>query len=192
MERHETDDERQNEAGTGTPIDKELTKDRSPPVHGYVYFIRAGSEGGIKIGFSTQPPRRLASLQTSNHEELKLIGSFRGTTADERELHQRFCHLKIRGEWFEPAEELTDLIYSKVRQRHNLPAPSRETLAIIKDLINQRAGYGALTPIGHRHSNLIEMTRNIEYAEGEQRRNLTVNIARTVREIAELRARIVQ
>lgn len=179
-----------NDSGTCKEIDTPLTQARSPDVHGHVYFIRAAD--AIKIGFSIDPPGRLASLQTSNPEDLHLMGAVRGTTADERELHVMFCHLRLRGEWFRAEEELIDHIKSVLideEWEHRRPAPSLETLAIIKDLINQRAGYGALTPIGYRHSNLIEMTRNIEYAEGEQRQNLTASIARTVREIADLRTR---
>lgn len=161
-----------------------------PHQQGHVYFVRAGE--AIKIGFSTNTPSRIASLQTSNAEQLELLGSIPGTPEDERELHERFCHFRIRGEWFRDADEIVDYVHDKTWRRPRLPAPSPETLATIKDLINQRQAYGDKTPIGHRHSNLIEQIRNYEHAEGEQRANLSKFIARSVREIAELKRAIQQ
>jgi hypothetical protein len=41
----------------------------------YIYFIQAGMNGPIKIGFSDNVPNRLAALQTSNYEKLHLLAS---------------------------------------------------------------------------------------------------------------------
>jgi T5orf172 domain len=74
-----------------------------------LYFIQAAS-GPIKIGFTTKTPEgRLAELQAGNHEELKLLGVRLGTKAEEAALHEQFRHLKIRGEWFQPAPELLSI-----------------------------------------------------------------------------------
>lgn len=178
-----------NDSGTGEEIGTPLTRPRSPLVRGYVYFVQGGD--AIKIGFSTNTAGRLVGLQTSNAEELELLGSVRGSQKDEAELHEMFCHLRLRGEWFRAEDELTDYIKSALLdeewEKARL-APSRETLAAIKGLILQRRRHGSKTPIGYRHSNLIEQTRNYEHAEGEQRTHLARLIAGSVREIANLKA----
>jgi len=73
---------------------------------GFVYFIQSGSDGAIKIGFSSKVDIRLGSLQKANAETLRLLATIPGTMADEARLHQRFAAHRIRGEWFRPAEEL--------------------------------------------------------------------------------------
>lgn len=67
-----------------------------------VYFIQdAGGE--IKIGFSDRDPMvRLSAMQTGNPRELRLLASIPGTRGTEQELHARFDHVRIRGEWFRP------------------------------------------------------------------------------------------
>lgn len=75
-------------------------------IDGGVYFIRFGSDGPIKIGYATDTVSRLHSLQTGSPVQLHLIGHVVGTIKDERKLHARFAHLRIRGEWFEPAADL--------------------------------------------------------------------------------------
>jgi hypothetical protein len=133
------------------------------PSGGYVYFIRGGD--AIKIGFSKEPPSRLPDLQVANPEKLDLIGAVRGTRKDERELHQMFCHLEIRGEWFRAELELIEYINSALADEaweNARPAPSAETLAAIKLLIQQRDVYGADTSLGIRHSTLIEQIRSMQ------------------------------
>lgn len=109
MERHETADERQNEAGTGTPIDKELTRWRSPTVRtleliGFTYFIRVGRS--IKIGAATNFKHRLQALQTAHVKPLKVLAVVPASMADEYAVHQLFAHLRTRGEWFRADREL--------------------------------------------------------------------------------------
>jgi len=65
-----------------------------------VYFIRAGEEGPVKIGWAVDPQQRLAVLQTAHHEELVLLRVLDGEQPEERQLHRRFGPHRIRGEWF--------------------------------------------------------------------------------------------
>jgi hypothetical protein len=84
----------------------ESRKDGRPQI----YFVQTES-GPIKIGFVRKVvTQRLKELQVGNHEHLVLIGWKLGTVAEERELHHRFQHLWIRGEWFRPAPELLALV----------------------------------------------------------------------------------
>lgn len=77
----------------------------------YVYFVQAAS-GPIKIGVSTKPLHRLASIQSCNHEEVQMIAMMKGTELDEATLQHRFAHLRIRGEWFKADDELLTFIGS--------------------------------------------------------------------------------
>ena len=70
---------------------------------GYVYFLTNERESAVKVGFTThEPNKRLAQLQTGNHEILILIGSFRGTMLDEKSIHDKWKWVKAKGgtEWF--------------------------------------------------------------------------------------------
>ena len=82
---------------------------------GWVYFIQAERSAAIKIGFATDVSKRIAQLQTGTHEALVLIGLLPGTVRDEKALHRRFCHYRIRSEWFEPSGELLDFIEGSAR-----------------------------------------------------------------------------
>lgn len=84
-----------------------LTNDKD----GKVYFIQAIDGGPIKIGKALDIKRRLKSLQTDHYSELRVIASIPdGGVALEKTLHDRFKEYRIRGEWFEPADELIKYI----------------------------------------------------------------------------------
>lgn len=69
-----------------------------------VYFIQAVSGGPVKIGSAWEPEKRLGSLQTGNPEALRIIGLM--YDQPERFFHEKFAHLRLRGEWFRPDPEL--------------------------------------------------------------------------------------
>jgi len=77
-----------------------------------VYFIRQGLTGPIKIGYSTNGIyKRLKGLQTGNSSILYPVGAIIGGTKEtEKVLHDRFAHLKIKGEWFYPGRDLIEYI----------------------------------------------------------------------------------
>lgn len=70
-----------------------------------IYFVQAGTDGPVKIGYSAATVLRLINLQASHHEELVVLRELPGNKNTERWLHQHFKTSKIRGEWFryEPA-----------------------------------------------------------------------------------------
>lgn len=73
----------------------------------WVYFIRQGQYGNIKIGFTTGDPAiRCAALQTGNSERLHVIAAIRGAQSLEQRLHKQFARLRHQGEWFRPGEAL--------------------------------------------------------------------------------------
>lgn len=86
---------------------------------GWVYFIRAGLAGPIKIGRSHRPHARLDDLQASSAEQLELLLAIDGGAALERELHERFAAHRLRGEWFAPAPALLHYIRDRMKPTGN-------------------------------------------------------------------------
>ena len=64
-----------------------------------VYLMRDTSSLAIKIGHSQDPKVRERTLQ-SEKPTVELICHWSGTVADERFLHKKFRHKKVRGEWY--------------------------------------------------------------------------------------------
>jgi hypothetical protein len=79
-----------------------------------VYFFQIGEDGPIKIGRTVcDPMKRLSGIQANTPHEVRLLAIIANVGhAFEAELHERFSHLHIRGEWFEPSGELLGFIAS--------------------------------------------------------------------------------
>lgn len=81
-----------------------------------IYFIQDTGSHAIKIGVSTDPERRLRSLQTATASKLVLLGVVPGDLSTEAELHRHFADYRLRGEWFRGAppvlETVRDMIAS--------------------------------------------------------------------------------
>lgn len=76
-----------------------------------VYFVQAMTdEAPIKIGISWDVYHRFHNLRTASPFELELLGTITGGKEREQEIHRRFAHLRMRGEWFRPAPELLAFI----------------------------------------------------------------------------------
>lgn len=75
-----------------------------------IYFIQAGDEGPIKIGYSGRLHYRLQSLATACPWPPRLLLSIAGTRTKESRLHRTFAEHRLNGEWFEPVPELLDYI----------------------------------------------------------------------------------
>jgi hypothetical protein len=71
-----------------------------------VYFIQAGDDGPIKIGWALNPQRRLALFQTGHAAPLRIIRTVDGGPKEEAAFHGRFSASRIRGEWFSFAPEM--------------------------------------------------------------------------------------
>ena len=76
-----------------------------------VYFMRQGDFGPIKIGWTTTTmKRRLHTLKVASPWPLVVLLVIPGDRALESSLHEKFSHLRLRGEWFLPAPELMNEI----------------------------------------------------------------------------------
>ncbi len=73
----------------------------------YVYFIKPiGMDGPIKIGCSSDPETRLATLATWSPFPLEVWGKVVGSFKDENFLHHKFSHLHSHREWFRSSPDL--------------------------------------------------------------------------------------
>lgn len=67
---------------------------------GYLYFIADEDRTVAKIGRAKNPWSRLRDMQTGNPVKLEMVYCFRADMNAERLFHERYSHLRIRGEWF--------------------------------------------------------------------------------------------
>lgn len=72
------------------------------PKGGFVYFMRLGTSGPVKIGYANSIKARFREHKVSNHSAPVLLAAMRGTMKSERQLHERFKSLRLEGrrEWF--------------------------------------------------------------------------------------------
>lgn len=73
---------------------------------GYVYFIQGLCGGAIKIGFSTNPEKRLQALQTGYPDTLTILFMIQGNETTERMIHKEFEAPRLKGEWFRPDDHV--------------------------------------------------------------------------------------
>ncbi len=75
------------------------------PYYGYVYIIgRADRKPPFKVGYSTDPTRRIKDIQVASPVDLKLhyVAHLRAKTRKcERLIHKELERFKTRGEWFD-------------------------------------------------------------------------------------------
>lgn len=83
---------------------------------GFVYFMQAGEDGAIKIGFSASSvAARMQGNQVGCPHTLTLLGVIPGDVALERRWHKVFRACRLRGEWFSPNRRLLDAIARHAR-----------------------------------------------------------------------------
>lgn len=86
--------------------------------NGYVYFIQAIDfrNKPIKIGWSSQVKQRLKNMtwivKSRLKSRIKLLALVEGKINLEHDMHVKFKHLNIYGEWFSPNPEIIDFVKS--------------------------------------------------------------------------------
>lgn len=80
----------------------------------FLYAIRQGESGPVKIGCATDPGTRLQSMQSGNPEPLTLVGVCRGGRGAERALLAMLRPYRVRGEWFDPVPEVMNIVNEMV------------------------------------------------------------------------------
>jgi hypothetical protein len=95
-----------------------------------VYVILAKETGRIKIGHTEgEPVERLRNLQTGSSEALELLVVMEGTRATEAALHRQLRSSRLRGEWFNPTEEVLAAL-GEARASSLAPAARRRLWAL--------------------------------------------------------------
>lgn len=81
-----------------------------------IYFISDGEY--IKIGYTNKKDsnNRLKSLQTANARELFSLCEIPGYRKIEKELHNKFQHFHVRGEWYKKDRDLVDYIRQFIKE----------------------------------------------------------------------------
>lgn len=76
---------------------------------GYVYFVRSGEDGPVKIGYAADVLERVHGLQAGNPELLTIVRIVSGSRNVEARLHRHFADIRIRGEWFKYSDEMLEI-----------------------------------------------------------------------------------
>lgn len=76
----------------------------------HIYFLQESSLGAIKIGFAANVNTRKCNIQGANPSKVTILGAIPGGPEEETKIHEQFAHLRIRGEWFKPGEDLLEFI----------------------------------------------------------------------------------
>jgi hypothetical protein len=82
-----------------------------------VYFVRAGNDGLVKIGHSSDAYSRIEALAAGSPVELQVLAAVVGGRSLEQTLHRIFGASRHHGEWFEPTPALLRFIERLWRQR---------------------------------------------------------------------------
>lgn len=156
-----------NDSGTCVTIDTPVTQDRSGGVQGWTYFISDGDL--IKIGFSIRPRRRVNQVAREIGKPVKTLAVVPISVAGEYETHQRFAHLREKGEWFRPEADLLAFIQglrpveavaaSKISKPKELRDPFIGRLHALRDR------HRGNEPVRHRIGNISEIVLNLKNAK---------------------------
>jgi DNA-binding XRE family transcriptional regulator len=75
-----------------------------------VYFIQAGNDGPVKIGWAATPTNRLRQMQTASPHPLLLRRVVpEASRIVERWFHRWFAERRLNGEWFSFTDEMLSL-----------------------------------------------------------------------------------
>lgn len=85
-----------------------------------VYLIADYQRTVCKIGYSENPIKRLAQLQTSSPSPLVLLNTLVGDRKLEKRLHEIFWEYKIKGEWFEYARIIENHFIEEIQKAKEL------------------------------------------------------------------------
>jgi hypothetical protein len=85
-----------------------------------LYFIRAAD--AVKIGRTVDVWNRLKKMQADNAAELECVCRLPNKGREEKDWHERFAHLRIRGEWFRWVPEIAKAI-AETRTAMNVEFP---------------------------------------------------------------------
>jgi len=128
-----------------------------------VYFIRAGSDGPVKIGTAANPTNRMRELQTGSSLPLHLLRVVDGNRETESAYHARFEQHAIHGEWFSYTPEMDSLVipYRPSESKPEYKKPAEKIIAAFGGLTKtaQALGLPVTTVQGWKERGYIPAVR---------------------------------
>lgn len=76
----------------------------------WIYFVQYDVGGPIKIGSAVDVQKRLEQLQSGAAAPLFLLAAIPGGMTEEKALHRKLAKHRLRGEWFQPTDDVLDLV----------------------------------------------------------------------------------
>lgn len=111
-------------------------------INGYIYLIHAENSTHYKIGFTSRDPFvRLKELQTGSSVPLTLIHFWKGSLANEHDIHNMLQQFRIQGEWFDL--ELGTLLEAMTYTRQEILRP-KETSDVPLEDSSMEGEYGSI------------------------------------------------
>lgn len=83
----------------------------------YIYIVRRGEDGPVKIGRTKDVGKRLVELQVGSPDKLRLVARFPAPEWVEDRLHSVLTAHRLSGEWFSWCAEI-ELLVSLIREGH--------------------------------------------------------------------------
>jgi N6-adenosine-specific RNA methylase IME4 len=123
-----------------------------------IYFLYEKSSHRVKIGLTKNLNKRIDSLQTGNSSQLLLAGVILGEQPKEAEIHAKFDHLRVNGEWFSCSNELIKFINSNRQDVFETASTTKGNLAKISD----RGDYIYTVDLYTRPDDLASSNRKIK------------------------------
>lgn len=87
-------------------MEPEISRARLRPT--FIYFVEQC--GFIKIGFSDNWAKRISSIQNATPFRVRRLIVIKSIVGHEAELHEKFAHHHVRGEWFTDTPEIRKVI----------------------------------------------------------------------------------
>jgi hypothetical protein len=88
-------------------LQKIIEKGKKAQRRPVLYFI-GGDEGPVKIGYSCNLPKRLATIQAHSPIAVRVLAAIHNAQGGQLEAayHYRFAQYRLHGEWFERSSEI--------------------------------------------------------------------------------------
>jgi Meiotically Up-regulated Gene 113 (MUG113) protein len=81
---------------------------------GAVYCVGPSDARRIKIGWASEPLRRVRTLQCGSADDLVIHGFLPGSRSLERGLHDAFADRRLRGEWFDNSDGEITAVFTQL------------------------------------------------------------------------------
>jgi hypothetical protein len=90
-----------------------MSSSRYPDARRIIYLIKPiGLDGPVKVGITTNVPKRLLALNCMSPLPLEVLLAFEGNAKLERCLHAYFDDSHSHGEWFNWSERMKEFVAS--------------------------------------------------------------------------------